>query len=63
MAASLSRPTADAVMTALPNDSDGGAAIAEAEDAGVLVSERGRIRFTHPLLASSNCQYLWIEIF
>ncbi len=53
VAASLSRPTADAVMTALPNDSDGGAAIAEAEDAGVLVSERGRIRFTHPLLASA----------
>jgi ATP/maltotriose-dependent transcriptional regulator MalT len=53
VAASLSRPTADAVMTALPNDSDGGAAIVEAEEAGVLVSEHGRIRFTHPLLASA----------
>ena len=30
-----------------------GAALAEAEEAGVLVSERGRIRFTHPLLASA----------
>ncbi len=53
VAASLSRPTADAVMTALPDGSDGGAAIVEAEDAGVLVSEQGRIRFTHPLLASA----------
>jgi DNA-binding CsgD family transcriptional regulator len=53
VAASLSRPTADAVLAALPNDSDVGAAIVEAEDAGVLVTERGRIRFTHPLLASA----------
>ena len=29
------------------------AALAEAEDAGVVVAERGRIRFTHPLLASA----------
>jgi hypothetical protein len=53
VAASLSRPTADAVITALPSDLDGGVAIVEAEDAGVLVTERGRIRFTHPLLASA----------
>ena len=53
VAASLSRPTADAVLAARPDDSDGGAAIAEAEDAGVLVTEHGRIRFTHPLLASA----------
>ena len=53
VAASLSRPTADAVVTALPDDSAGGAALAEAEDAGVLVTEHGRIRFTHPLLASA----------
>lgn len=53
VAASLSRPTADAVITALPDDSDGGAAMIEAEDAGVLVTEHGRIRFTHPLLASA----------
>ena len=53
VAASLSRPTAGAVVTALPDEPDGGAAIAEAEDAGVLVTEHGRIRFTHPLLASA----------
>ena len=53
VAAALSRPTADAVLAALPDDSDGEAAIAEAEDAGVLVTERRRIRFTHPLLASA----------
>jgi predicted ATPase len=53
VAASLSRPTADAVLAALPNDLAGGAALAEAEDAGVLVAEHGRIRFTHPLLASA----------
>ena len=53
VAASLSRPTADAVVTALPDEPDGGTAIAEAEDAGVLVIEHGRIRFTHPLLASA----------
>ena len=51
--ASLSRPTADAVMTALPDDFAGAAAIAEAEEAGVLVTEHGRVRFTHPLLASA----------
>jgi len=53
VAASLSRPTADLVMTALPDDPDSEAAIAEAEDAGVLVAEQGRIRFTHPLIASA----------
>jgi DNA-binding CsgD family transcriptional regulator len=53
VAAALSRPTADAVMAALPDDLAGGAALAEAEDAGVLVTEHGRIRFTHPLLASA----------
>ena len=53
VAASLSRPTADAVMAALPDGLAGGAALAQAEDAGVLVTEHGRIRFTHPLLASA----------
>jgi hypothetical protein len=53
VAASLSRPMADAVVTALPDEPDGEAAIAEAEDTGVLVIEHGRIRFTHPLLASA----------
>jgi len=53
VAASLSRPTAGAVLAALPDDSAGGAALAEGENAGVLVTEHGRIRFTHPLLASA----------
>ena len=53
VAASLSRPTADGILAALPHDSDGGAALAEAEDVGVLVTEQGRIRFAHPLLASA----------
>jgi len=53
VAASLSRPTAGTVLAALPDDLAGGAALAEAEDAGVLVTEHGRIRFTHPLLASA----------
>jgi DNA-binding CsgD family transcriptional regulator len=53
VAASLSRPTADAVLAALPDDSAAEAAIAEAEGAGVLVTEHGRIRFSHPLLASA----------
>ena len=51
VAASLSRPTANAVVTALPDEPDGGTAIAEAEDAGVLVAKDMRhIRFTHPLV-------------
>lgn len=53
VAASLSRPTIDAIAAALPSDSDGTAAVGEAEDAGILVTEHGRIRFTHPLLASA----------
>jgi DNA-binding CsgD family transcriptional regulator len=50
--AALSRPTAAAVERALPSSADVAAALAEAEEAEVLVSTRGRIRFTHPLLAS-----------
>ncbi len=53
VAATLSRPTIDAVVAALPNDWNGPAAVVEAEDAGVLVTEHGRIRFTHPLIASA----------
>jgi len=53
VAASLSRPTSDGVLAALPDDSEGGAALVEAEDSGVLVTEDGRIRFSHPLLASA----------
>ena len=53
VAALLSRPTIAAVSSALPRDAEALPAIAEAEGAGVLVTERGRIRFTHPLLASA----------
>jgi DNA-binding NarL/FixJ family response regulator len=53
VAASLSRPTIDAIAAALPSDTDATAAVLEAEDAGILVSEHGRVRFTHPLLASA----------
>ena len=53
VAALLSRPTIAAVSGALPGDAEASPAITEAEDAGVLVTERGRIRFTHPLLASA----------
>ena len=50
-AAALSRPSATVVDAAV--EGDGRAALLEAEEAGVLVSERDRIRFTHPLLASA----------
>ena len=56
VAASLSHPTIGTVssaLTALPGDAEALPAIVEAEDAGVLVTERGRVRFTHPLLASA----------
>ena len=50
-AAAIPRPTASNLAAALPAD-DTGAALLEAEEAGVLIGERGRIRFAHPLLAS-----------
>jgi predicted ATPase len=53
VAAALSRPTMDAIARALPSETDGTAAVLEAEEASILVSERGRVRFTHPLLASA----------
>lgn len=56
VAALLSRPTIAALsgaLPAVPGDAEASPAIIEAEDAGVLVTERGRIRFTHPLLASA----------
>ncbi len=52
VAATLSRPTITAVACALTAPETATVALAEAEDAGLLVSERGRIRFTHPLLAA-----------
>ena len=51
VAAALSRPTVASVSRAV-GEGDIGAALLEAEDAGVLVSERDRLRFAHPLLAS-----------
>ena len=53
VAAALSRPTATVVAAALEEDGDVHAALLEAEEAGVLIDEGGRIRFAHPLLASA----------
>lgn len=52
-AAALSRPTADALEAALGSEFDVHAAMLEAEEAGVLVSDGNRLRFSHPLLAST----------
>jgi class 3 adenylate cyclase/TolA-binding protein len=51
-AASVSHPTASLVAEALAPEHDVGAALVEAEEAGILVTELERIRFAHPLLAS-----------
>jgi DNA-binding CsgD family transcriptional regulator len=53
VAATLSRPTVPTVVSTLGPQHEAEAAIMEAEEAGVIVAERGRIRFTHPLLASA----------
>lgn len=53
IAATLSRPTVTAVGRALAAPETAVAALAEAEGANVLVTKHGRIRFTHPLLASA----------
>jgi DNA-binding NarL/FixJ family response regulator len=53
VAALLSRPTVATVTSALPPDVEALPAIIEAEEAGVLVTEQGRVRFGHPLLASA----------
>jgi DNA-binding CsgD family transcriptional regulator len=52
-AATLSRPTVPLVVEAMSGETDALPAILEAEEADVLVTEHERIRFTHPLLASS----------
>jgi DNA-binding NarL/FixJ family response regulator len=52
-AATLSRPTVPLVVEAMSAETDALPAIREAEEADVLVTEHERIRFTHPLLASS----------
>ena len=53
VAAALSRPTVATLVAALGAQDEGEAAIVEAEEAGVIVTERARIRFAHPLLASA----------
>jgi DNA-binding CsgD family transcriptional regulator len=53
VAASLSRPTVETVVAALPSGWDALTAVVEAEESGVLVTEDARVRFTHPLLASA----------
>ena len=53
LAAALSRPTGETVRVAVGSDLDVDAALAEAEDAGLLVADGDRLRFSHPLLASA----------
>ncbi len=52
-AATLSRPTVPLVIEAMSAETDALPALREAEEADILVTEHERIRFTHPLLASS----------
>jgi DNA-binding CsgD family transcriptional regulator len=51
-AAALLRPTVTTVSAAVGTERDPEAALAEAEEADVVVVEGERVRFTHPLLAS-----------
>jgi predicted ATPase len=51
-AAAASRPTAATLVDALEPEVDAQAGLAEAEEARVIESARGRIRFSHPLVAS-----------
>lgn len=53
VAAALSRPTRDLIVQAVAPEDDDASGLLEAEDAGVLVAEADRVRFTHPLLASA----------
>jgi DNA-binding CsgD family transcriptional regulator len=52
-AAALSRPTRALIVRAVAPDGEAADDLLEAEDAGVLVVEGDRVRFTHPLLASA----------
>jgi DNA-binding CsgD family transcriptional regulator len=52
VAAALSRPTVALVAETLVLERNARSALVAAEEAGVLVLEEERIRFTHPLLAS-----------
>ena len=53
VAAAMSRPTRDLIVRALALEDERPFGLLEAEEAGVLVSEADRVRFTHPLLASA----------
>jgi len=53
VAAALSRPTRDLIVRAVAPEDPDASGLLEAEDAGVLVDEAERIRFSHPLLASA----------
>ena len=53
VAAALSRPTVSVIEEALTEPAKMGAALIEAEEAGLITVEDGRVRFTHPLLAST----------
>jgi DNA-binding CsgD family transcriptional regulator len=52
-AAALSRPTRELILRAVAPRDDAGDGLLDAEEAGVLTTEAGRVRFTHPLLASA----------
>ena len=51
--AALSQPTIANLVDACAPESDARAALVEAEEAGVLLSDGERVRFTHPLIASA----------
>lgn len=53
VAAALARPTAALVAAALGDERAADAALLEAEDAGVLVEDDSRLRFSHPLVAAA----------
>lgn len=53
IASMVSRPTIGTVAAALGTESSSPTGLIEAEDAGVLVTESERIRFSHPLIASA----------
>ena len=53
MASALSRPSVDVLEDALDRRPTVGPALIEAEEAGLVTVEGGRVRFTHPLLAST----------
>jgi ATP/maltotriose-dependent transcriptional regulator MalT len=52
-AAALSRPSADSLETAFGSEFNVEAAVLELEEAGLLISDDDRLRFSHPLLAST----------